>query len=413
MAGGYAAVTDLLAVVSNDVILHHFFLPAGKLQVVPSPIEQTVPFAQQMTLPVTLTNLGGTAVSYNIVDINQGFTPLGSMEYKQVTIPGTTYILNDHSIQKYRHRPPFIRPEVNFQVPKFSFVSGFIDVLLLTPDQGAGGDINLITTTLSAFSDFNLSLWDTDLGDPVGDDLSAYDVIIIGNDYRWTTVGMTAAGVGDALADYIDGGGKVIDTMFVHDWAGWELGGRYISGQYSPFTPSASDFELVPYSLGTVYLPGHPVMQGVTMVTDDPSIGIGHQDVGLADGAVRLVDWEDGQVYVALKGNVAGVNQLWFHGSNWSGDVPALMHNLIRFLTVQDAGWLTENPITGNLPALNQQVLLVTLNSADLSSGRRGRYLADLVITNNSPYGALSIPVVMTVTVPYELYLPELSNNQP
>jgi hypothetical protein len=296
--------------------------------------------------------------------------------YQTVTIPGTIYTFNDHDIQRYHRRPPYFREDIKIMVPQSSPTADLIEVLLLTPDHAAGGDISLISTTLSAYPDLNVTLWDAALGDPDGGALAPYDVVIVGNDYLWTSSGMSAQGVGDALADYINAGGRVIDSLFVHDFFGWELAGRYINEGFSPFTQSTMDFELTPYYLGTLHQPSHPILLGVTTIEDNALIGVSHQDSGLSPGALRLADWDDGQVYVAVKGNVVGVNQLWFHGSNWSGDVGVLMVNAIRYL------------------------------GADASSGHRGVFQADLLVHNDSPYGSLSIPVVMTVTVPFESYLP-------
>jgi hypothetical protein len=405
-SGGYAPDVASLEVPSGDVIWHDFTLAAGWLEASPLSLATSVEFANQITLPVTLTNPGKSALNYEIFEQDQGYQLLGGNQFDQVVIPETTYLFNDHNIQRFFHRKPYMRPELQFEVPSLSPSGSFIDVLLLTPDWSAGGDISLITATLQAYIDLHLAVWDASTGNPTLGDLLPYDVVIVGNDYKWSSAGMTASSVGDALADYLDTGGGVIDTLFVHDWYGWELSGRYISEGYSPFTASSVDYTGIPYTLGTVYQASHPVMQGVAAITDDPIAGIGHQNVGLAAGALRLADWNDGQVYIAVKENVVGINQLWFHGSNWSGDVPTLMHNAIRYLALRDVGWLSAAPASSLIPASGEQVVLVTLNSADPSSGRRGRYQANLIVENDTPYGPLAIPVVMTVTVPYEYYFP-------
>jgi hypothetical protein len=406
ITGGYAPDVASLGVISGAAIYHDFYLTSGWLETNPASLATNVEFANQITLPLTLTNPGKMPVAYEMLEQDQGYQILGGAQFNLITIPETTYLLNDHTIQRYFHHQPYIRPEIQFEVPRITPASGYIDVLLLTPDDSVGGDISLISTTLQAYLDLHTVVWDGSAGDPTLGDLLPYEVVIVGNDYKWSSVGMITTTVGNSLADYLDAGGGVIDTLFVHDYYGWELAGRYIDQGYSPFTASTDDYTAVPYNLGTVYLPGHPVMQGVTSITDDPIIGLSHQDVGLAPGALRLADWNDGQVFVAVKGNVVGINQLWFHGANWSGDVPTLMHNAIRYLAFRDAGWLTTVPVSGTVPAMGTQVIQVSFNSADPSSGRSARYQANLVVDNNAPYGPYSIPVVMTVTVPYEYYFP-------
>jgi hypothetical protein len=285
--------------------------------------------------------------------------------------------------------------------------TGKVEVLLLTPDQASGGDTSLIQSTLEAFPDLNVTLWDTTEGAPTGADLTAYEVVVVGNDYLWTAASLQPEAVGDALADYIDAGGKVIDTLFVHDYRGWELGGRYLDESYSVFGPSTADMTAIPYSLGTVYDPAHPIMAGVNTIVDTPTIGTSHQDVGVAPGAVRLADWSSGEVLVAYNEAVVGVNQMWYHGANWVGDVPALMHNAILYLARSDVDWLSADPSSGTLPADRQQAVSITLDAGALSVTQAGKYLAKLNLANDTIYGNPAIPVTMNVVDEAEtLYLP-------
>jgi hypothetical protein len=208
---------------------------------------------------------------------------------------------------------------------------------------------------------------------------------------------MMAKSVGDALADYLDAGGRVIDTLFVHDYEGWQLEGRYITDGYAPFTSSSADLTAIPYSLGTIHQPSHAIMSGVQGIQDNPSTGISHQDVGLAPGATRIADWDDGHVFVAIAPQVVGINQLWFHGANWTGDVPKLMHNAILYLVRSDIDWLRAEPISGTIASGNEVVASVTLNAGALSVLEPGRYRALLHLENNTPYGNPAIPVSMDV----------------
>lgn len=72
---------------------------------------------------------------------------------------------------------------------------------------------------------------------PSAEELRAsYDAIIVGSD--WGFGSETADRMGDLLADYVDAGGVVIDSMFDHTtWTGMgtqeSLGGRWLSGGYN------------------------------------------------------------------------------------------------------------------------------------------------------------------------------------
>jgi hypothetical protein len=312
-----------------------------------------------------------------------------------VTIPGAEVAYGPDARLAKRHAT--FRPDLSFVVEQFWRPEDSIEVLLLTPDAAAGGDVRLIHNTLEALPDLRVTLWDGAPETLSGAVLAPYDVVIVGNDYPWSTAGLTPETVGDALADYMDAGGRVIDTLFAHDYDGWHLAGRYISQGYAPFTTATASKTALPYSLGMVYDPGHPIMDNVTAVTDTPATGISHQDVGIAPGAIRLADWNSGQVYVAYKDNLVGINQSWYHGANWTGDVPKLMHNAILFLAGGDAEWLSVVPAQGEIAPASSLVVSLTLDAGDSSVAALGRYHARLYLENDTPYGNPAVPVTMTV----------------
>ena len=75
--------------------------------------------------------------------------------------------------------------------------------------------------------------------------------------------------------------------------------------------------------------PEHPVMAGVTSVSDD----WGHQNPGLAAGAELIADWTTSDHnYVVANDNVAALNQLLHHNADWTGDVPLILCNSIDYL---------------------------------------------------------------------------------
>lgn len=67
--------------------------------------------------------------------------------------------------------------------------------------------------------------------------------------------------LGNNLADYVDaGGGVVVNTFAV---SGFFSGSRWVTGGYSPLL-SGSPSSQAQSTLGTIFDPGHPVLQGVT-----------------------------------------------------------------------------------------------------------------------------------------------------
>jgi hypothetical protein len=164
------------------------------------------------------------------------------------------------------------------------------------------------------------------------DDLTPYQVIVTTNNNKWSDAGGNP-NIGNLLADYVDAGGKIILADFAWDdpTNGWQLEGRLLDAGYTPYRLSGSD--LGSASLGD-YDPAHPVMQGVS---DLSAIGnTAHQALALEAGATWIADWDDGQPCIYAQGdNVLGYNFLldWSGiGWPWSGEVPTLLGNSVRWL---------------------------------------------------------------------------------
>lgn len=96
---------------------------------------------------------------------------------------------------------------------------------------------------------------------------------------------------GDVLADYVDsGGGVVIATYANAGVAGGDPGGRFLSGGYALINFGGRDF--VPGTIGTIALPGDPIMAGVTSI--GPLVQ-GPLDIAtLAPGAILVASWSNG-----------------------------------------------------------------------------------------------------------------------
>ncbi len=269
------------------------------------------------------------------------------------------------------------------------------DLLLISPDSTTG-DISSLLTTLSAYPDLNVTVWDNTAGNPTATNMAPYDVVIIGNDYLWNSASLDLVTIGNALADYIDGGGKVIESLYIQSYDEWGLGGRYMTDGYSPFSTATLDVWNADNM--TIINTGHPVMNGVTNIGDN----WGHQDPGLQTGATLLASWNtSGYNAVAVDNNVVALNLLIFSGADWTGDVGLLLHNAVEWLVVkQDVPWLAEAPITGTISADSSVLTDVFFNAGAVT--QLGRYHATLIVRSNDPgLGTIDIPVTMTVGIDY------------
>lgn len=127
--------------------------------------------------------------------------------------------------------------------------------------------------------------------------------------------------LGNNLADYVDGGGIVVQLAFSHDGPNEPNGinGRWVSGNYNPYTYSTNFVFDVPFTLGT-FNAGHPLMVGVTELNSN------FQNVVTpAPGATEVAAASNGNSLVAYRlvgGSHTTVGITAFLGifANQSGD---------------------------------------------------------------------------------------------
>jgi len=178
--------------------------------------------------------------------------------------------------------------------------------------------------------------------------LQQYDVVLVGTNYFH----YKGDAIGDRLADYMDTGGNVVTMQFALDNAfGCNGGicGRFENDGYSP-VPRGYSYG-APGTMGTIYVPGHPLLDGVA------SIGTSNYAANIFDitpGATRIVDWNNGRVLAATNenpnGNGARAVALNFfpppeYGAT-SGDYALLISNSIRWASRQPEPTIKTMPIT-------------------------------------------------------------------
>jgi hypothetical protein len=214
-------------------------------------------------------------------------------------------------------------------------LAGSANVLLLA----SGDDPTILRTGLSAFPDIDaVDYFDCSITAPTVDDLISYDVVVAMSNSSYANATQT----GNALADYVDTGGKVIQAVATFAiGGGWELAGRFVTEGYGPFVHGGAEF--FGHSLGN-FDADHPIMDGVTTLTDGLPAG-----VSLQGGAEWVADWNNGTPLVATQDrDVVGVNIFAFDSGDFTGDVPLLFHNAIVWLVGQTAFELELPP--GGLP---------------------------------------------------------------
>jgi hypothetical protein len=358
----------------------------------PVVISETLNEGDSMDVPISISNIGGSNLEWS--------ASLQSTSRRKVTIdlpakPGAPATSNAKrhqgstqvSNQGYHQTVPF-----GLALP----MRNPVDVLLITPDP----DPTLIVNALNAFGDLNVTVFpQSNLGSISVNDLLPYPVVYVYNDYKWEAAGGSSTLIGDVLADYIDAGGKVVDNLYTHSFDEWGMGGRYITQQYSPFTTATQDF-WDPTNMGTVYLPDHPIMAGVT--TAGQTWGV--QDPGLTPDAVRIADWDNGQVFVAANNNVVAFNLMPLDPQNnvltWTGDVPTMYHNAILWLasgSVSSSFIKLLEPTSGVVPPTQTTTLTARLYGVT-QTAKDDTFNINIKIDSNDP-ATPTVLVDVTLTV--------------
>ena len=111
----------------------------------------------------------------------------------------------------------------------------------------------------------SVDLFDATSGTPTLAQLQAYEIVVPFSNSPF----FDADTLGNNLADYVDGGGVVVQYGFSHYGPGQPYGinGRWVSGNYNPYDYS-TNLQFNAFSLGT-FNAGHPLMAGVTMLNSD------------------------------------------------------------------------------------------------------------------------------------------------
>lgn len=250
-----------------------------------------------------------------------------------------------------------------------------LNVGVLSPDDEVGGfpPTNLVDA-LDSFPDVTAEFYTGTLADITVDDLESYDVVVTTNNNQWAEAGADVA-VGDALADYVDGGGSIVFFNFPFDHAGWQLAGRYIDEEYGPFNMADAD------ATGSVTMDiletDHPIFEGVSSLESD-TIRINVTPQGDAE---LLAEWSDGEALIAANDYAVAFNALYSaEGADaWTGDLDLMAYNAVKYVAGGSGpvDWLSFSPETGTVSAEGDSEVDVIFDATGLAEGT---YTAEVVV---------------------------------
>lgn len=373
-------------------------LDSANLVAAPESIAETVPWGGTATVTVTIGNpLPATQMLHvNIVEMAPSFTPLVK-DTVQVTLPA----INANRVQTSQaasFAPAKAHSAITRDVTIDKLALGKIKVLIVSSDWPAAGDIGGLDLVLGAYPDLQVDIYPLDVL-PTLPEMLPYQVVIVGSQYTWEST-YDHHQLGNVFADYVDAGGKVIQLFgTMHGSPSgtyyWALGGRWQAEAYSPLTYSTAYSLYQTRSLG-VHMAGHPLLDGVTSITDYFVYG---NDLAFRPDAEAVAYYDNGVPYLAAyPGKVVAINECLTNGADWSGDIPTLLHNAVMFLAGGDIPWLSETVTSFDNNIDEWDVTDVALDASVPEVDQPGTYSAWLWLDNNDllQNGAY-IPVNMTV----------------
>lgn len=363
------------------------------MEVVPIAITVTLPAATQFTETLAIINHGAGDLTW---ELHEAAATLNTLD-QDVIVKVPTITTPKEPIASRNGSFGFPARSIPMHIGKVSAEP--INVLIVTPDVVGGGDISLLLSTLAAFPDLNVTVWNGTAGTPTVADMQAYDVVFVGNDVLWTSSTIDKTILSNRMADYIDAGGKILVGNFIWSYDDWGFGGgRFIAEDYSPYEISSTDI-WAPANLGTFDVDS-PLMAGITNVTD----AFNHQDPALSSHGIWVASWNDGENYVATAPNVVGLNQEYFNNADFGGQTGELLHNALLYLggAVEwtDVPWVTEVPTSGVTLADSTFNVDVVFNTTGLTIGEC--YTASLGLVHNDAGqdNPFFIPLKLCVVVP-------------
>ena len=165
----------------------------------------------------------------------------------------------------------------------------------------------------------NVDVLDVHSTTPSLAELQAYDAVLVYSNDAY----QNSYSLGNVMADYVDRGGGAVCMMFE---SGNSKGGNYIlQGRWTNEAyyalPRGGHFSGTQATLGAMFDPEHPILQGVTTF-DGGSSSYRPSTVGISPGSVKVADWSDGRPLVITKmiGNTRRVDLGFYPVSSDASD---------------------------------------------------------------------------------------------
>ncbi len=416
----YGSVSDSANVPSGGIASLSFYLPSGRLEANPQNVFRSLLPGEVVTVTVVLSNTGGSDADFNITEVDGPMQALVSTgPFASATRHTSPKRLGDLDAQGvYEYIPPTANLLPGGQMLR-SWQSA------LAHPWGIGYDTKTD------------SLWIGDVAIDGGDDqlhrfdpngLSASDTIestpddaifaaslafnpFTGNFWQVSVASEACIFEVDPLAQSLTG--KNICPPFAHSQRGLAfdpLSGSYYSGSWTNgilyhFTASGVILDSINLNLNISGLAFNPATAHLFVLSNAAAgydvyvldVERGYAIVGGFD-IPGLGDFEQAGMSMDCAGHLWVVNQQ-------TGMVFEVDSGESSACTYADIPWLVATPTSGNLAQGATQNLLLRL---DAGAAQIGNSQGSLVITSNTPYDPLIIPV--SLNMGYFFNLPLISS---
>jgi len=416
-AAGYAPGVVTATVTAGAAVARDIHLDAGQLAVAPNALALTMTADTMTTRVITLSNSGGFSTSFTMQEINAPFTPV------TVTGPFAGMVrrvspkhLHDLTAETVREYDPPDVPLLTAGAVIQTWDSGLVspwgvaydttaDLLWLSDTRLGGGEdrnvafqpdgtptgVSLPTSPWAALFAADIAYnpitgkhWQIN----VGDDNCIYEmdpatatatgrvlcppfgVSERGLAYDPTTDTFYSGSWNDQILYHFDATGRLLDSQ--------DLKLNIAGLAYNPatrhlFVMSNAEIGLDVYVLDVAV--GYTVLGGFDIE------GLGSfEQAGLSldcDGDLWTVNQVTGQVIQAISGET---------------DVCAW----------EEITWLTTDPVSGTVGIDAAQAIDLSIDTSGMNAGV---YTVYLRVDNSTPYGALNVPITLTVMQPYDVSL--------
>jgi subtilisin family serine protease len=259
--------------------------------------------------------------------------------------------------------------------------SGF-SVLYLNSLQNYDSDFKQLVGSLPNVRSFHeLSIYSNT---PNTEYLLSYDIVVISSSFAI----LNPVALGDALAEYVDQGGRLCMLQATHfDGGGWTLQGRIMTEEFSPM---ASAFYDVNEGIVTGFA-DHPITKSVALIN---TLLYSHSEI--QGNGLSLGKYNIGHHFAAVnQEKPVVVLNIYPENGMWGGDLATLMSNTFEWL-MNSSGWLKTDKRSVTIPAGQSIEIQSLINANNLYEGT---YNSSIQILSNSPDKPVAeIPVTLNVT---------------